>query len=212
MGNDPIKPVANIVWHEAAVTRAMREARNGHKGATLWFTGLSGSGKSTLGNAVSSALFARGAQTYVLDGDNVRHGLNRGLTFSPEDRTENVRRIAEVAKLMNDAGLITIAAFVSPYRADRDAARAIASGDFVEVYVKASVEVCASRDPKGLYKKALAGEITGFTGVSKDAPYEAPLNPEVTVDTGELPLADCVARVLEELERRGIVAPINPKH
>ena len=206
MSPDP-KPADNLTWHPQRVSREDRERRNGHRGATLWFTGLSGSGKSTLANEVAAALFQRGAQTYVLDGDNVRMGLNRGLGFSPEDRRENIRRIGEVAKLFTDAGMLTLTAFVSPYREDRDGARALQPepGRFLEVWVKADVETCAARDPKGLYRKAMAGEIMGFTGVSPDAPYEEPLNAEIVVETGRHSIAECVAIVLAELEKRGII-------
>jgi adenylylsulfate kinase len=188
----------------------MREELNGHRGATLWFTGLSGAGKSTLANEVALALHRRGVRTYVMDGDNIRQGLNRGLSFSTEDRKENIRRIAEVARLFTDAGLVNLTAFISPFRDDRAAARALQPepNHFLEVYVEADVETCAARDPKGLYKKALAGEITGFTGVSKDAPYEAPLAAEIVANTSRFSLAQCTALVLAELERRGIIPAI----
>ncbi len=174
------------------VTPADRAAKHGHAGAVIWLTGLSGSGKSTLGMALENALHERGKQVYVLDGDNVRFGLNSDLGFSPEDRTENIRRIGEVANLMAQAGLICITAFISPYREDRERARKAAGDRFIEVYVKADVATCEERDPKGLYKKARAGEIPEFTGVS--APYEAPDAPELVVDTRE-PFEDCLEKL-----------------
>ncbi len=194
----------NITWSHSDIKRSDREQRNGHKGAILWFTGLSGSGKSTLAKRVEKALFARGCQVYVLDGDNIRFGLNRDLGFSPEDRTENIRRIGEVAKLMMDAGMITLTAFISPYRRDRDANRELVpEGDFLEIFCKCDLAECERRDPKGLYKKARAGEIPQFTGIS--APYEEPLNPELVVATDEHSPDECVQLVLDELVRRGIV-------
>ena len=183
----------NIVWHQGAVTRADREALNGHRGATVWFTGLSGSGKSTIAVAVEKALLARGVRAFVLDGDNIRHGLNKNLGFSPADRTENIRRIGEVAKLFADAGMVALTAFISPYRADRDQARGIMPNDFIEVLVECPLEVCEQRDVKGLYAKARAGEIKEFTGISD--PYEPPARAEVVIDTSVTPLADSVARI-----------------
>lgn len=195
----------NITWHKADVTKADREKLNGHKAVVLWFTGLSGSGKSTLAHAVENALFAKGCRTFVLDGDNIRHGLNKNLGFSPEDREENIRRIGEVAHLFTQAGVIALTAFISPYRADRDKARAIAGdGNFVEIYVKCSLEECEARDTKGLYKKARAGEIKEFTGIS--APYEEPLNAEVVVDTGTETLEESTEKVLAYLRKRGIIS------
>ena len=197
--NTPLKS-KNIVWHKGAITKEIREARNKHKGFTLWFTGLSGSGKSTLAHAVQQALFDRNAQVYVLDGDNIRHGLNSNLGFSPEDRNENIRRSGEVAKLFNDAGMITLTAFISPYRKDRDQVRNIMnSGEFIEIWLNPSLAVCESRDPKGLYKKARAGEIAEFTGIS--APYEEPLAPEITIDTGKLSLQEGVDVILQYLKK-----------
>jgi len=190
----------NITWHDSGVTAEERAALNGHGPALLWFTGLSGSGKSTLANAVARALHERGVHAYVLDGDNVRHGLNKDLTFSADDRVENIRRISEVARLFADAGLVTMTAFISPYREDRERARAIVGEHFIEVHVDADVAVCESRDPKGLYKKARAGEIGDFTGIS--APYEAPENPELRIDTAAMPLKACVEAVLRYLEPR----------
>jgi adenylylsulfate kinase len=196
---------SNITWHEGQVTRKEREQLLGQRGATLWLTGLSGSGKSTVAVAAEKALVERGHLAYVLDGDNVRHGLNKNLGFSPDDRTENIRRIAEVAKLFSDCGVIVLTSFISPYRADRDAARAIfASGDFVEVHVSTSLETCEARDPKGLYKKARAGQIPEFTGIS--APYEAPERPELVLDTGALSVEASVAALLSYLEDRGYLA------
>jgi adenylylsulfate kinase len=195
----------NIVWHEGMVTRADREALSGHKGCTVWMTGLSGSGKSTLAVALEKCLWDRGVRSFVLDGDNVRHGLNKDLGFSPEDRNENIRRIGEVAKLFTDAGVINITAFISPYRADRDQVRAIMSdGDFIEVFVDCPLDVCEQRDPKGLYKKARAGQIPEFTGIS--APYEAPLAAEITLQTGAETKEESLAKILAFLERRGYIA------
>ena len=192
----------NITWHAHSVTRAEREAKFGHRGCTIWFTGLSGSGKSTLANALDDALWQRGIRSCVLDGDNIRHGLNKDLGFSPEDRTENIRRIGEVAKLFTEAGIINTTAFISPYRADRDRARSIQQpGDFVEVYVRASVDVCEQRDTKGLYAKARAGKIPEFTGIS--APYEEPLQPELVVDTEGREVADSLAEIVGYLEANG---------
>ena len=190
----------NIFWSEGAVTAARRNLRNGHRGGVVWLTGLSGSGKSTLSRALERELFNIGMHTYVLDGDNIRHGLNSNLGFSPEDRVENIRRVAEVAKLMADSGLVVITAFISPYRVDRLRAREVAlegGCEFVEVYVNAPLEVCEQRDPKSLYKKARAGEIPEFTGVS--APYEAPLDAEIEVKTDKLSLEESVAAVVEHL-------------
>ena len=194
----------NISWHSANITRQDREKMLNQKGVVLWFTGLSASGKSTLAHAVESALFERGYLTYVLDGDNIRHGLNKNLGFSPEDREENIRRIGEVAKLMADAGIITMTAFISPYRADRDKARSLlAEGEFIEIYVKVSLEVAEQRDPKGLYKKARAGEIKEFTGIS--APYEEPLRAELKIDTDRLNLEKSAEAVIGYLVEKGVV-------
>jgi adenylylsulfate kinase len=174
----------NITWHHADITPEDREKQNGHKAVVLWFT--------------------QGCRTFVLDGDNIRHGLNKNLGFSPDDRKENIRRIGEVSKLFNDAGVIALTAFISPYREDRNAARAIAGeGKFFEVYVKCSIDVCKERDPKGLYKKAIAGEIPEFTGIS--APYEEPENPEIVVDTGEQTLEQSTVTVLDELRAKGVI-------
>ncbi len=190
----------NITWNEGEVTAAARARRDGHRGAVVWLTGLSGAGKSTIARALERELFARGVRVYVLDGDNVRYGLNANLGFSPDDRMENIRRVGEVARLMADAGIVTLSAFISPYRADRRRARAIAHEGgcvFVEVFVSAPLEVCERRDPKNLYKKARAGEIKQFTGI--DAPYEAPEAPEVIVYTDTQTAAESVAVILDGL-------------
>jgi adenylylsulfate kinase len=194
----------NIVWHQGAVTRNDRAQLNGHRGCTVWLTGLSGSGKSTIAGDLEKRLLERGVRTYILDGDNIRHGLNKNLGFSPEDRTENIRRIGEVAKLFTDAGLVAITAFISPYRADRDQVRAIMqAGDFIEVFVDCPVEVCEQRDVKGLYKKARAGEIKEFTGIS--APYEAPAKAELTINTAGQSVEESAKQILTYLERQRIV-------
>ncbi len=192
------EPVStNIVRADGRVSGADRAANFGHESATVWFTGLSGSGKSTLAFAVEEALIARGVATYVLDGDNIRFGLNRDLGFSPEDRTENIRRIGEVCRLFQDSGMIVLTAFISPYVEDRDQVRALhPEGRFLEVFVDTPIEVCEARDVKGLYKKARAGEIPEFSGIS--APYEPPVNAEITVDTSK-PLDECVAEILAKL-------------
>lgn len=196
--------VKNIVWHNATITKADRHRMNEHKSAILWYTGLSGAGKSTLANKVEEKLFEKGFHTYVLDGDNVRMGLNKGLGFDAEARKENIRRIGEVAKLFVDAGVIVSTAFVSPYTADRDMVRALVpEGEFIEIYVSASLEVCETRDTKGLYKKARAGEIKNFTGISD--PYEAPENPELTVDTGSQTLDESAEVVLKYLSEKGVI-------
>jgi len=174
----------NITWHNTNISKSDREKLNGHKGACIWFTGLSGSGKSTVANRLEVELNKLGIHTYLLDGDNIRHGLNKNLDFSDEGRTENIRRIGEVAKLFVDAGIIVLTAFISPFRTDRDNVRKfLADGEFIEVFVDADLETCESRDPKGLYKKARAGEIKDFTGIS--SPYEEPENSEITVDNGK---------------------------
>ena len=192
----------NITWHAGHVTRANRESLLGQKGVTLWMTGLSGSGKSTIASLLEQRLISAGRLAYRLDGDNVRHGLNKNLGFSAADRAENTRRIGEVAKLFTDAGLIVIVSFISPYRADRDAVRsAMKPGDFVEVYVKASLAAAESRDPKGLYKKARAGEIRGFTGI--DDPYEEPQKPEVMLDTELIEPEEAAGKLLGYLQRHG---------
>ena len=185
----------NITWQNPIITRAERERLNGHSGCTVWLTGLSGAGKSTLAHRVEERLVAEGCRTYVLDGDNVRHGLCRDLGFSAEDRCENIRRIGEVGKLMTDAGLIVISAFISPFRSDRDGVRKLfEDGDFVEVYCDAPLHVCEERDVKGLYQKARAGQLSEFTGIS--SPYEAPLCPEIVVHTGKDGLEICVDLII----------------
>ncbi len=195
----------NIVWHETTVSKTEREKISGHRGCTVWLTGLSGSGKSTLANLLEKALWERGARAYVLDGDNVRHGLNKDLGFSPEDREENIRRIGEVAALFTEAGIINVTAFISPYKGDRDKVREImADGDFVEVYVKCDLDECEKRDPKGLYKKARAGEIPEFTGIS--APYEEPDKAELIVDTTSQSQEDSLQALLSYLEEKGYLA------
>ena len=192
----------NITWHEGHITPADRERVLGQRGVTIWLTGLSGSGKSTIAVAAEKVLLERGRSAYVLDGDNVRHGLNKNLGFSPEDRTENIRRIGEVAKLFTEAGIITLTSFISPYRSDRDAVREIMeAGAFIEVLVDASVETCESRDVKGLYKKARAGEIPEFTGIS--APYEAPEKPELVLDTNSQSVEESVGSLIRFLEEKG---------
>ncbi len=195
----------NLVWSPSQVGPEARRRRLGHGPATLWFTGLSGSGKSTLALAAERALFERGALAYVLDGDNVRHGLCADLGFSPADRRENIRRIAEVARLLNDAGTVVLTSFISPYRADRAAARALLPrGQFFEIHVDCPLEVCERRDVKGLYRRARAGEIPDFTGVS--APYEAPERPELHLRTAEHDVASCVRQLIAMLEAAGVLA------
>jgi adenylylsulfate kinase len=208
-----------VVWHQQAVSRAERERLSGHRGCVVWFTGLSGSGKSTVANALDRKLYQRGVRSYVLDGDNIRHGLNAtpqmlaerygdeharrfGLGFGKQDREENIRRVGAVARLMCDAGIITLTAFVSPYRVDRDAVRAmLEAGDFIEVYVDAPLEVCESRDPKGLYQKARAGALKDFTGI--DAPYEAPVAPELVLKSNEATPDELADQVLAFLSGQG---------
>lgn len=195
---------ANTVWHTATIRREHRQQQNGHGSAILWFTGLSGAGKSTLAHAVEERLHQLGCRTYVLDGDNVRHGLCGDLGFSAQDRSENIRRIGEVAKLMIDAGVIALTAFISPFRADRERVRGmVMHGEFIEIYCHCPVEVCETRDVKGLYQRARAGEVKDFTGIS--SPYEAPLKPELTVDTATQPLDACVTQVLDYLRGRGLL-------
>lgn len=193
----------NITWHGNKVSREERTALTRQKPVCIWLTGLSACGKSTIAMALEQVLVERKHLAYVLDGDNIRHGLNKNLGFSPEDRTENIRRIGEVSKLFVDAGLIVITSFISPYREDRDLARAmVGEGEFIEIHVDAPVEVCAERDPKGLYKKAMAGEIKGFTGVSPDAPYEAPENPELRLNSADTSVEQCVEQILNYLEEK----------
>lgn len=192
----------NVTWHDHTVTKEERARLNGHKGAVLWFTGLSACGKSTISNTVDHMLHAQGKHSYVLDGDNIRMGLNKNLKFSAEDRAENIRRIGEVAKLFAGAGNFTLTAFISPYKADRDKVRALLGpGEFIEIYVNASLETCEKRDPKGLYKKARAGEIKGFTGI--DDPYEAPENPELVLDANSKGIDELAREVMAYLEKNG---------
>ena len=195
----------NLTRHAGAVPRRDRERLLGQRGAVIWFTGLSGSGKSTVAHAVEQRLAAAGRLTYVLDGDNVRHGLCKDLGFAPADRSENIRRVGEVAALLVDTGVLVLTSFISPYRSDRAAVRQIVGEDFVEVFVDAPLEVCEARDPKGLYKKARNGEIAEFTGIS--APYEAPEHPDLHLRTGSQPLAACVTAVHDLLAARGLLAP-----
>ena len=198
----------NITWHEGHVSREQRETLLSQKGALIWTTGLSGSGKSTIAYTLEHALTQRGHLCYVLDGDNIRHGLNKNLGFSAEDRTENIRRIGEVGKLFVDAGLITITAFISPYRADRTIARdTVGKGSFFEVFCDTPIDVCEQRDPKGLYKKARAGEIKGFTGV--DDPYEAPLSPELVIDNSKCTPQEAAVVILEMLEKAGKIPSLS---
>ena len=194
---------SNTVWHHATVTRERRKQLNNHKSAILWFTGLSGSGKSTLAHAVEEKLYQHNCRTYVMDGDNVRHGLCGDLGFSDEDRKENIRRIGNVAKLFLDAGTIVLTAFISPFHEDRETVRnLVLHDDFLEIYCNAPLEVCEQRDIKGIYKKAREGMIKDFTGIS--SPYEAPINPELVVNTGEDTLEKCVEQVMDLLKQRGI--------
>jgi len=193
-----------LIWHDTKITKVDREKRNGHKGVVVWLTGLSGSGKSTIATELQRKLFEMGCNVYILDGDNIRHGLNKDLGFSPEDREENIRRIGEVAKLFADAGFIAITSFISPYRKDRERARKLLEdGEFIEIYVKAPLEVCEKRDPKGLYKKARRGEIKEFTGIS--APYEEPENPEIILETDKLSVEESVDTIIKYLENSGII-------
>src|SRR6188768_2838258 len=197
----------NLVWHNATVTRYHREHLNLHRSAVLWFTGLSGSGKSTLAHAVEDKLYQMNCRTFVLDGDNVRQGLCSDLGFSIQDRSENIRRIGEAAKLLVESGVIAMTAFISPFRTDRQRARGIfPHGDFIEIFCDASLDVCEQRDVKGLYRRARAGEVKEFTGIS--SPYEAPLNPELSIATGEWPIEDCVDRVIDYLRQRNVISGI----
>lgn len=197
------------VWHHATVTRARREQLNGHKSVIIWFTGLSGAGKSTLAHAVEERLHQIGCRTFVFDGDNVRHGLCGDLDFSEEGRRENIRRIGEMAKLFVESGVIALTAFISPFRTDRLKVRNLsAPGDFIEVYCRCPIEVCELRDVKGMYRRARAGEIRDFTGIS--SPYEEPENPELAIDTGSMPLDQCVDQVIGYLQDRGLIPKQQP--
>lgn len=199
---------SNVIWHQATVNRKRREATNQHKSVILWFTGLSGSGKSTLAHVVEEELYNLGLKTFVLDGDNVRHGLNKDLGFTDIDRKENIRRISETAKLMLEAGIITLTAFISPFKTERSMARnLIPQGDFIEIYCFCPLEICETRDVKGLYKKARNGEIKHFTGIS--SPYEAPNNPELIIDTHSLSLNESVKKVITLLKNRHIIPEDN---
>lgn len=194
----------NVVWHQTKVTREQRHSANGHRGAVLWFTGLSASGKSTMAHAVEEVLHNEGHHTFVLDGDNVRHGLCSDLGFSMEDRDENLRRVGEVAKLFLEAGVIVLSAFISPLRNERERVRALVPhGDFIEIFCAAPLEVCERRDPKGLYERAKKGEIANFTGIS--SPYEIPLNPDLLLETHTLTVDDCVSRVMQLVGQRGLI-------
>lgn len=195
---------SNIVWHEASITKEERRTHNKHQSFILWFTGLSASGKSSVANAFARRLFDRGNQAFVLDGDNVRHGLNKDLGFDEAGRKENIRRIGEVSKLFVENGQIVLTAFISPYREDRQVVRALVEeGEFIEVYVRCSVETCEQRDPKGLYKKARNAEIPNFTGIS--APYEQPENPEIILDTEHYSIEECVNQLTEILNSKGYI-------
>ncbi|MED2947642.1 adenylyl-sulfate kinase [Bacillus subtilis] len=194
----------NIIWHPAAISKSDRQSLNGHKSCVLWFTGLSGSGKSVLANAVDEKLYRKGIQSYVLDGDNIRHGLNKDLGFQTGDRIENIRRIGEVAKLFVDSGQMILTAFISPFREDRDMVRALfPKGEFFEIYVKCPLHVCEQRDPKGLYKKARNGEIKHFTGI--DSPYEAPLSPDLIIESDQTSISDGADLIINALQNRGII-------
>lgn len=194
----------NITWHDTTITKANRRVQNGHGSCTLWFTGLSGSGKSTIANAVSNELFRLGINEYVLDGDNIRHGLNKDLGFSEYDRTENIRRIGEVAKLFVDSGKVVTTAFISPFRSDREQVRALfEEGEFIEIFVNCPIEECERRDPKHLYAKARRGEIKDFTGI--DSPYEAPERPEITLLSDQLTVDETVEQVFSYLRGKGII-------
>jgi adenylylsulfate kinase len=194
----------DIIWHNHGITKSQRQAQNGHKTAILWFTGLSASGKSTIADALEQSLHLRGIHTYLLDGDNVRHGLCKDLAFSDEDRHENIRRVGEVAKLMTDAGQITLSAFISPFQAERDGIRALMpQGEFIEVFVDTPFEECARRDPKGLYAKAMRGEIKNFTGI--DSVYESPKSPELHLQTEQLSVAQSVELITNYLIKEGII-------
>ena len=196
----------NVTWHDHRVSSADRQKLNGHKVAVLWFTGLSASGKSTVANTVDHKLHAIGKHTYILDGDNIRMGLNKNLGFSAEDRTENIRLIGEVSKLFTDAGVIVLTAFISPYRADRDAVRALfPNGEFHEIYVNASLETCEKRDPKGLYKKARAGELKNFTGIDPNSPYEAPEKAELVLDANNKGIDELADDVIAYLKGKGLL-------
>ncbi|MFX3632156.1 MAG: adenylyl-sulfate kinase [Candidatus Pristimantibacillus sp.] len=192
----------NIVWHQSKIDKASRNNLNNHKSYILWFTGLSGAGKSSIAFELEKELYMKKIRCYVLDGDNIRHGLNKNLGFSPEDRMENIRRIGEVSKLMVDSGLVVLTAFISPYKEDRESVRKMfPESEFIEIYVNCPIEECERRDSKGLYKKARAGEIVQFTGIT--APYELPLNPEITLQTDVLNIEESVSKIMQYLEKNG---------
>ncbi|WP_426416887.1 adenylyl-sulfate kinase [Aestuariirhabdus sp. LZHN29] len=196
--------MSNIVWHDQAITKVERATLKKQKPCLVWFTGLSGSGKSTIANALEQELHRRGFHTYLLDGDNVRHGLNKDLGFTDEDRVENIRRIGEMAHLFVDAGVIVMSAFISPFAAERDMVRGLLeTEEFIEVYMNAPLDVCEDRDPKGLYQKARKGEILNFTGI--DSAYEIPRRPDVTIDTGTLPIEACVGELISYMEANGYI-------
>jgi adenylylsulfate kinase len=202
----PTRRPENVFWQHDEVSREEREQLNGHKSAVLWFTGLSGAGKSTLAKAVSRVLYTQGCHAVALDGDNVRHGLNADLGFSREGREENLRRVAEVARLLVESGLIVLCAFISPFKSDREKARKLcAQHEFIEIFCSAPLHICENRDIKGLYKKARAGKINEFTGIS--SPYERPDNCELSLDTGAMPVEECVAQVINYLRSRSIIKP-----
>ncbi len=202
---DAAQKATHIVMHQTLVNRGDREKNYGHPAFTLWFTGLPASGKSTLAVATEKALFDRGYHTYILDGDNVRHGLNKNLGFSPEDRQENIRRLAEVTKLLRDAGIINLTAFISPYREDREFARSLSAGhDFLEIHVDCPVDVCEERDPKGMYRKARKGIIKEYTGIS--APYEVPEHPEIHIRTDSMSVENCTAKIMDALSKLGLIS------
>ena len=203
MDNPNLENKTNIKWHESTINRQNLESLRGHKGMVLWFTGLSGSGKSTLANALNEALHSKKVSTYLLDGDNIRHGLCRDLGFSDKDREENIRRIGEVANLFMNAGIVTITAFVSPFKSDREKVRKIIGKDFIEIFCAANIDICETRDTKGLYKKARLGEIKDFTGIS--SPYEIPKAPEIRVDTGSLDLNDSVRQIMKYLSEKELL-------
>jgi adenylylsulfate kinase len=196
---------SNVFWHQSQIMRTHRERLNGHRGMTLWFTGLPASGKSTLAVALEQKLHERKCRTYILDGDNIRHGLNKDLGFSPKDRNENIRRIGEVAHLLRDAGVINMVAFISPYRSDRQMARDLSGNDgsFIEVYVDCPMDLCETRDPKGMYKKARDGVIKEFTGIS--APYEAPETPEIHLHTGQYTVEECVGQIMNYIVTQRLI-------
>ena len=203
MDNPNLDNKTNIKWHESTINRQNLESLRGHKGMVLWFTGLSGSGKSTLANALNEVLHSKKVSTFLLDGDNIRHGLCRDLGFSDKDREENIRRIGEVANLFMNAGIVTITAFVSPFRSDREKVRKIIGKDFIEIFCAANLDICETRDTKGLYKKARLGEIKDFTGIS--SPYEIPNDPEIIIETGSLDLNSSVRQIMRYLSEKDLL-------